>query len=147
MADPEKLFMVNVVTPDGVVYSHHSTIIEMNAIDGRRSIMYNHLPILTPLSIGEIKVKRSREQNKVVDHIAVSGGYCEFSDNTATVIADSAERSSNIDVSRAQAARKRAEQTMAEAKEKHDERSLERAQVALRRAVNRISVYNSNIGN
>lgn len=143
MADPEKLFMVNVVTPDGVVFSHHCSIVEMRAIDGQRSIMYNHLPILTPLSIGEIRVKRSREMNEVVNHIAVSGGYFEFSDNVATIIADSAERSNKIDVSRAEAARKRAQDALKEAKVTHDQRSLERAQVALRRAVNRISVYNS----
>ena len=143
MADPEKLFMVNVVTPDGVVFSHHCSIVEMRAIDGQRSIMYNHLPILTPLSIGEIRVKRRREMNEVVNHIAVSGGYFEFSDNVATIIADSAERSNKIDVSRAEAARKRAQDALKEAKATHDQRSLERAQVALRRAVNRISVYNS----
>ncbi|WP_278954486.1 F0F1 ATP synthase subunit epsilon [Lactobacillus apis] len=143
MADPEKLFMVNVVTPDGVVFSHHCSIVEMRAIDGQRSIMYNHLPILTTLSIGEIRVKRSREMNEVVNHIAVSGGYFEFSDNVATIIADSAERSNKIDVSRAEAARKRAQDALKEAKATHDQRSLERAQVALRRAVNRISVYNS----
>ena len=143
MADPEKLFMVNVVTPDGVVFSHHCSIVEMRAIDGQRSIMYNHLPILTPLSIGEIRVKRSREMNEVVNYIAVSGGYFEFSDNVATIIADSAERSNKIDVSRAEAARKRAQDALKEAKATHDQRSLERAQVALRRAVNRISVYNS----
>lgn len=143
MADPEKLFMVNIVTPDGLIFSHHSSIVEMRAIDGQRSIMYNHLPILTPLAIGEIKVKRRREMNEVVNHIAVSGGYFEFSNNVATIIADSAERSSNIDVSRAEAARKRAESAMKKAKAAHDQRSLQRAQVALRRAVNRISVYNS----
>ena len=115
----------------------------MRAIDGQRSIMYNHVPLLTPLAIGDVKVKRSREMNQVVDHIAVSGGYIEFSNNVATIIADSAERARNIDVSRAQAAKERAEKRMKEAREKHDERSLERAQIALRRAVNRISVYNS----
>ncbi|MDF7672150.1 F0F1 ATP synthase subunit epsilon [Lactobacillus sp. ESL0701] len=143
MADPEKLFLVNVVTPDGVIYSHHSSIVEMRAIDGQRSIMYNHLPILTPLAIGEVKVKRSQEMNEAVNHIAVSGGYFEFSDNVATIIADSAERAKNIDVSRAQAARDRAQKRMEEAKKQHDQRSLQRAQVALKRAVNRISVYNS----
>lgn len=143
MADPEKLFKVDVVTPDGLIYSHRSSIIDMRAIDGQRSIMYNHGPLLTPLAIGDVKVKRSREMNQVVDHIAVSGGYIEFSNNVATIIADSAERARNIDVSRAQAAKERAEKRMKEAREKHDERSLERAQIALRRAVNRISVYNS----
>lgn len=143
MADPEKLFKVNVVTPDGLIYSHRSSIIDMRAIDGQSSIMYNHVPLLTPLAIGDVKVKRGREMNQVVDHIAVSGGYIEFSNNVATIIADSAERARNIDVSRAQAAKERAEKRMKEAREKHDERSLERAQIALRRAVNRISVYNS----
>lgn len=144
MADPEKLFLVNVVTPDGLIFSHHASFVEMRAIDGQRSIMYNHLPILTPLTIGEVKVRRSQEMNSVVNHIAISGGYFEFSDNVATFIADSAERSTKIDVSRAKAARERAQRAMEKAKSLHDQRSLERAQVALRRAINRISVYNSN---
>lgn len=143
MADPEKLFTVNVVTPDGLVYSHRTSIIDMRAIDGQLSIMYGHVPVLTPLAIGDVTVKRSREMNNRVDHIAVNGGYMEFSNNTATIIADSAERARNIDVSRAQAAKERAEKHLKEAREKHDERSIERAQVALRRATNRINVYNS----
>lgn len=143
MADPEKLFRVNVVTPDGLIYSHRSSIIDMRAIDGQRAIMYNHTPILTPLAIGDVKVKRSREMSQRIDHIAVNGGYMEFSDNVATIIADSAERARNIDVNRAEAAKARAEKHMKEAREKHDERSLERAEVAMRRAVNRIDVYNS----
>lgn len=143
MADPEKLFRVDVVTPDGLIYSHRSSIVDMRAIDGQRAIMYNHTPILTPLAIGDVRVKRSREMSQKVDHIAVNGGYMEFSNNVATIIADSAERASNIDVSRAEAAKARAEKHMKEAREKHDERSLERAEIALRRAVNRISVYNT----
>ncbi|GGV15003.1 F0F1 ATP synthase subunit epsilon [Lactobacillus acetotolerans] len=143
MADPEKLFKVNVITPDGMTYSHRASIIEMRAIDGARSIMYNHLPILTPLAIGEVRVKRSQEMNQIIDHIAVNGGYLEFSNNTVTIIADSAERARNIDVSRAEAAKERATKRLKVAKEKHDRRSLERAQIALRRAVNRISVYKS----
>lgn len=143
MADPEKLFRVDVVTPDGLIYSHRSSIIDMRAIDGQRSIMYNHTPILTPLAIGDVKVRRSREMNNVVDHIAISGGYMEFSNNVATIIADSAERARNIDVSRAQAAKERAEERLRKAREQHDERSFDRAQVALKRAANRINVYNS----
>lgn len=143
MADPEKLFRVNVVTPDGLIYSHRGSIVDMRAVDGQRSIMYNHTPLLTPLAIGDVKVKRSREMSNHVDHIAVNGGYIEFSHNIATIIADSAERARNIDVSRAEAAKERAQKRMQEAREKHDQRSLERAQIALRRATNRISVYST----
>ena len=143
MADPEKLFRVDVVTPDGLIYSHRSSIIDMRAIDGQRSIMYNHTPLLTPLAIGDVTVRRSREMSNRVDHIAVNGGYMEFSNNVATIIADSAERARNINVSRAEAAKERAEKKIKEAREKHDEQSFQRAQIALKRAVNRISVYNT----
>ena len=121
MADPEKLFRVDVVTPDGLIYSHRSSIIDMRAIDGQRSIMYNHTPLLTPLAIGDVTVRRSREMSNRVDHIAVNGGYMEFSNNVATIIADSAERARNINVSRAEAAKERAEKKIKEAREKHDE--------------------------
>ena len=143
MADPEKLFRVNVVTPNGMNYYHHGSIVDVRAVDGERSIMYNHVPLLTPLVISEVKIKRSREMDSVVDHIAISGGYIEFSNNVATIIADSAERARNIDVSRAEAAKQRAEQRLKEAREKHDEQTMARAEVALRRAMNRISVYNT----
>lgn len=143
MADPEKLFKVNIVTPDGLIYSHYGSIIDMRAVDGRREILYNHSPILTPLAIADVKVKRSREMSNHVDHIAVNGGYIEFSNNVATIIADSAERARNIDLTRAEAAKQRAEEHIKEAHEKQDQQSLERAQIALRRAVNRISVYNT----
>ena len=143
MADPEKLFKVIVVTPNGMIYSHRGSIVDVRAIDGERSILYNHIPILPPLAISEVKVKRSREMGSRIDHIAISGGYIEFSNNVATIVADSAERARNIDVSRAQAAKERAEKRLREAREKHDERNLERAQVALKRAMNRISVYNA----
>ena len=58
----------------------------------------------------------------------------------STIIADSAERARNIDVKRAQSAKKRAEQHMQEAKEKHNEREMLEAEIALRRAVNRLHV-------
>ena len=129
MADPEKIIKVSVVTPDGVVYSHNATMVAMRAIDGDRAIMYDHLPIVTPLAIGEVRVKRTHEMNDRIDHIAVNGGYIEFSNNEATIIADSAERARNIDVKRAQSA-----------KEKHNEREMLEAEIALRRAVNRLHV-------
>lgn len=141
MAEAEKLFKINIVTPNGLIYSHRGSSVSMRAIDGDRQILYNHLPILTPLTIGEVRVQRGADGDHKVDHIAVSGGIIEFANNVATIIADNAERARNIDLSRAEAAKQRAEALIKEAKEKHDEQLLERAQIALRRAVNRIHVY------
>ena len=143
MAEPEKLFQIKIVTPNGLIYSHRGSSVSMRAIDGDRQILYNHLPILTPLTIGEVRVQRGADVDHKVDHIAVSGGIIEFANNVATIIADNAERARNIDLSRAEAAKQRAEAHIKEAKEKHDEQSLERAQIALRRAVNRIHVYDA----
>ncbi|APG69579.1 F0F1 ATP synthase subunit epsilon [Lactobacillus delbrueckii subsp. lactis] len=141
MAEAEKLFKINIVTPNGLIYSHRGSSVSMRAIDGDRQILYNHLPILTPLTIGEVRVQRGADVDHKVDHIAVSGGIIEFANNVATIIADNAERARNIDLSRAEAAKQRAEALIKEAKEKHDEQLLERAQIALRQAVNRIHVY------
>ncbi|MBT8931384.1 F0F1 ATP synthase subunit epsilon [Lactobacillus delbrueckii subsp. bulgaricus] len=143
MAEAEKLFKINIVTPNGLIYSHRGSSVSMRAIDGDRQILYNHLPILTPLTIGEVRVQRGADVDHKVDHIAVSGGIIEFANNVATIIADNAERARNIDLSRAEAAKQRAEAHIKEAKEKHDEQLLERAQIALRRAVNRIHVYDA----
>lgn len=143
MAEAEKLFKINIVTPNGLIYSHRGSSVSMRAIDGDRQILYNHLPILTPLTIGEVRVQRGADVDHKVDHVAVSGGIIEFANNVATIIADNAERARNIDLSRAEAAKQRAEAHIKEAKEKHDEQSLERAQIALRRAVNRIHVYDA----
>ena len=141
MAEAEKLFKINIVTPNGLIYSHRGSSVSMRAIDGDRQILYNHLPILTPLTVGEVRVQRGADVDHKVDYIAVSGGIIEFANNVATIIADNAERARNIDLSRAEAAKQRAEALIKEAKEKHDEQLLERAQIALRRAVNRIHVY------
>ncbi|MBT8894484.1 F0F1 ATP synthase subunit epsilon [Lactobacillus delbrueckii subsp. bulgaricus] len=143
MAEAEKLFKINIVTPNGLIYSHRGSSVSMRAIDGDRQILYNHLPILTPLTIGEVRVQRGADVDHKVDHIAVSGGIIEFANNVATIIADNAERARNIDLSRAEAAKQRAEAHIKEAKEKHDEQLLERAQIALRRAVNRIHVHDA----
>lgn len=143
MADPEKLFTVDVVTPDGLIYSHKSSFIDFRGVDGKQSIMFDHTPLLVPLAIGDVVVRRSQELNRHMDHIAVNGGYLEFSDNHVTIIADSAERARNIDVSRAEAAKKRAEERLKKAEADHDEESVDKAQVAIQRAMNRISVYNT----
>lgn len=141
MAEAEKLFKINIVTPNGLIYSHRGSSVSMRAIDGDRQILYNHLPILTPLTVGEVRVQRGADVDHKVDYIAVSGGIIEFANNVATIIADNAERARNIDLSRAEAAKQRAEALIKEAKEKHDKQLLERAQIALRQAVNRIHVY------
>jgi len=130
---------VNIVTPDGLVYNHHATMVIVRSIDGDLGIMANHEPIVTPLQIGEVHVRRIDNPGHE-DLIAVNGGFMEVADNVASIVADSAERERDIDLSRAEAARQRAEQHLQEAKAQHDTDEAQRAQVALQRAINRIHV-------
>ncbi|MDH6364608.1 F-type H+-transporting ATPase subunit epsilon [Enterococcus sp. PF1-24] len=130
---------VNVVTPDGIVYDHHAVIVVAKTVDGEIGILPRHAPIIVPLTIDEVRVKRT-DSDTHVDWIAVNGGILEFRDNLLSIVADSAERSRDIDVSRAERAKQRAEQLIAEAKQKANVDELSRATVALHRAINRINV-------
>ncbi|GCF93395.1 ATP synthase epsilon chain [Enterococcus florum] len=130
---------VNVVTPDGLIYDHHATIVVANTISGELGILPNHAPIIAPLAIDEVRVRRT-DSDTHVDWIAVNGGIMEVRDNVVTIIADTAERERDIDVSRAERAKQRAEQRIEEAKASHDTDQLRRSEVALHRAINRINV-------
>lgn len=140
MADNEKkqVLTVSIVTPDGVVYQHHARMLVVKALSGDLGIMANHEPIIAPVKISEVRVYRLDENH--LDSIAVNGGFLEVSDNHASIVADSAERARDIDLRRAQKAKARAEKNIEAAKTKNDTDETLRAQVALRRALNRISV-------
>ncbi|AKP63697.1 F0F1 ATP synthase subunit epsilon [Levilactobacillus koreensis JCM 16448] len=138
MADNQSVLSVSIVTPDGRVYEGDSDLLVVKTTIGELGIMPNHVPLIASLEVDETRVKLGDHE----DEIAVNGGFIEFSDNVATIVADSAERQDDIDVDRAQSARQRAEETIKKAQESHDPDTLARAEVALRRAINRINVAN-----
>lgn len=134
-----KTFQVTIVTPDGKTYDQPATMLIMHTSDGERGIMANHLPVIGALSIGALRLKHE-DSGDPDDVIAVNGGFVKFKDNVATIIADSAEKPEDIDVSRAQNAKERAEEIIARAKINHDMDSLGRAEVHLKRAINRLEI-------
>ncbi|MGX7328115.1 F0F1 ATP synthase subunit epsilon [Enterococcus bulliens] len=135
----EQQLTVNVVTPNGIVYDHHATMVVAKTISGELGILPRHAPIIAPLMIDEVKVRRV-DSDTHVDWIAVNGGILEMRDNLVSIVADSAERERDIDVSRAERAKMRAERLIEEAKQREDIDEVRRATVALHRAVNRINV-------
>ncbi|WP_125589460.1 F0F1 ATP synthase subunit epsilon [Companilactobacillus jidongensis] len=139
MADPNHIVTVNIVTPDGVVYDHHGNLVIVNAIDGDVGIMASHEPIIAPIKISEVRVKRTDDPHHE-DAIAVNGGFLEFSNDLVSIVANSAERARDIDLRRAQYQKQKAEETIKTAEEKHNVDDLARAQVSLRKAMNRINV-------
>ena len=102
-------------------------------------ILPRHENMIAVLAVDEVKVKRIDDEAHV-NWIAVNGGVIEIANNTITIVADSAERARDIDVSRAERAKLRAEREIEEAHEKHLIDQERRAKIALQRAINRINV-------
>lgn len=128
---------VSIVTPDGQIYNDDQvTMLVVNTREGELGILPNHVPVIATLAIDEVRIKH----DKAEDVVAVNGGFVEFSDNTATIVADTAENQADIDVARAESAKKRAEATIRKAQQAHDNSELRRVQIHLRRAINRINV-------
>ena len=138
---------VQVVTPDGLKYDHHASFIHAVTKDGQIGILPGHINLIAPLEVDELKVRRVDDESHV-DWIAVNGGIIEVKDDFITIVADSAERDRDIDVSRAERAKQRAERVLEEETKRVLEEAtksdrnddVQRAQIALRRALNRISV-------
>ena len=116
---------VQIVTPDGLVYDHHAAFVSVKTIDGELGILPRHINTIAVLAVDQVKVRR-----------------VEVADNVITIVADSAERARDIDVSRAERAKMRAEKALEEAKDQHSVDMERRAKIALQRAINRINVGN-----
>ncbi|MBS4749977.1 F0F1 ATP synthase subunit epsilon [Granulicatella sp. zg-ZJ] len=135
----EKLIRVNIVTPDGVVFTHRAQYVSVKTPIGGLTILPNHIPIVTTLSIGPVTIKR-RQDKGFENYVAVNGGMLQFSNNVCNIVADTAERARDIDRERAERAKERAERALHEAEELHDMAKLNRAKIALNKAINRIGV-------
>ena len=125
---------VEIVTGERVVYSEKDVdMVVAPGIDGTLGILPRHAPLITVLSSGELRVKKGGNEESLV----VFGGFMEVTPEKVIILADSAERAEEIDVSRAEEARHRAENSSANRESTVD---LEQATVALRRANLRLKV-------
>jgi len=129
---PDKI-KLEILTPQARVYSGDISAIRLPGAKGYFGVFPGHTPFLSTLQIGEIKV----EIDKSTSFFATSGGVAEVLPTGVRVLADTAESSDQIDVKRAEEAKKRAEQRLQEGRKKWD---LKRAQVSLTRALNRLQV-------
>ena len=132
---------VQIVTPDGLVYDHHASYVSVRTLDGEMGILPRHENMIAVLAVDEVKVKRIDDEDHV-NWIAVNGGVIEIANDIITIVADSAERARDIDISRAERAKLRAEREIEEAHEKNLIDQERRAKIALQRAINRINVGN-----
>ncbi|GAB4406807.1 MAG: F0F1 ATP synthase subunit epsilon [Thermodesulfovibrionales bacterium] len=128
----ENKLRLEIVTPHGLVFSGDVDEITAAGTDGEFGVLPGHAPFVTTLKIGMLTYKKDNE----VGYFFVNSGYADVGPDRVTVLADSAERSEDIDVERAKEAMKRAEERLRQA-EKID---FARALASMERATIRIQV-------
>lgn len=128
-----KTLTVSVVTPNGPVLEDEYEMVVCRAESGEIGIMPHHIPIVAPLSIAAVRLKKAGSEDK----LAVNGGIMEVSSNKVSILAQSAEKPSDIDVERARKAKERAERRLQSNQDNIDKL---RAELALQRAINRLDI-------
>ena len=127
---------LEVVTPDQSVVSDEAQMVVAPGAFGEFGVLPGHTTFLTSLSLGMIRYKDQSGSERLV---FVNGGFAEVMQDTVTILAESAERRRDIDLERARAAVKRAEERLTEASRKEDV-DFRRAHVSLQRAITRLKV-------
>ena len=99
---------LEIVTQERAVFSGEIDAVNVPGVEGRMGILPNHTALLTTLSYGEVIVRTDGEEQ----FFAIGGGILEIQPDKVVILADSAERADEIDVERAEKARRDAEQVM-----------------------------------
>ncbi len=128
---------LNIITPSKIIFSGEVYSVTVPGTNGNFQILKNHAPIISTLEIGLIKIELP---DGSTEFFATGGGTVEVINNKITLLADSVEKSNEIDPDRARAALNRAKQRLAE---KINDKTIDvaRAQAASARALNRLNIY------
>src|SRR5574341_1546652 len=119
-----------IVSQDRTVFQDDVDIVILPGVAGEMGILPNHAPVLTTLKYGAIKVRRKGKE----ELFAVAGGVAEVQPSIVTVLADAAENIEEIDIVRAKAAKKRAEDALANLSRDTDRDAYFIMEAALRRS-------------
>jgi F-type H+-transporting ATPase subunit epsilon len=125
-----------IVSQDRTVFQGDVDIVVLPGVAGEMGILPHHAPVLTILKYGVIKVRKGNKE----ELFAVAGGMAEVQPDIITILADAAENIEDIDVTRAKAAKKRAEDALAKIKPDEDHDAYLKMEAALRRSSLRLDV-------
>jgi F-type H+-transporting ATPase subunit epsilon len=125
---------LDIVTAEQSVYSEDVEMVIAPGIEGQLGILPHHIPLMTTLQAGELRIKKSGEEIS----LAISGGFLEVRPDRVVILADAAERAEEIDVARAEAAKRRAQERLAERHVYQVDGA--RAEASLRRSLARLKV-------
>ncbi len=128
MAD---VFTVQIITPDRIFYEGDATMIEFNTEAGEIGVYPKHIPLTTVISPGVVTIHEEFGEKKA----AVHAGFAEILPDQVSIMAEIAEWAEEIDLERAEQAKKRAEDRISQ---KAQDTDMDRAELALKKAVVRI---------
>ena len=109
-------FAFSAVTAEGVVAERELDSVTVPTGDGEITVLPHHIPLVSTVVPGVLVMRQGADE----EHLAVAGGFLQVESEKVTVLADYAERADDIDASRAEAARKRAEDALAGTLEKEE---------------------------
>ena len=101
---------LSIITPEKVVYKDEITEVVVPTVNGEITILPNHINLLTQVNPGELIIKKGT----TAQYLAITGGFLEVSSNKISILASYAIKAQDIEVARAQDAKKRAEKIMNE---------------------------------
>jgi F-type H+-transporting ATPase subunit epsilon len=128
----ESKLKLEIVTPYGLILSEDVDEVSCTGSEGDFGVLPGHVPFFTTLKIGMLIYKKGN----ATQYVFVNWGYAEVGPDRVMILADSAEKSADIDVERAKSAMKRAEERL----KKAEEFDFARSTSALERAVSRVQV-------
>ena len=132
MAD-NNLFSLKIITPDRVFYEGTVSMVEFNTTEGEIGIYKKHVPTTVIVSPGILTITEEEGMKEAALH----AGFAEILQDEVVILAEIVEWPDEIDISRAQAAKERAEERL---RSKTPETDILRAETALQRALARIHV-------
>ena len=124
---------LDIVTAERVVFSDDVDVVVAPGIDGQLGILPHHAPLMTMLQPGELRLRKGGEEVS----LAISGGFLEVRPDWVIVLADAAERAEEIDIARAEEAKRRAQERLSHRTPGVD---AAQAEAALRRSLARLRV-------
>jgi F-type H+-transporting ATPase subunit epsilon len=126
--------MLEIVTPERLAYSGEVDSVQVPGIEGELGILPHHAPLVSMLGIGELRMRKGGNE----ESFAIAGGFVQVRPDKVVIMAETADLASEIDLERAQEARREAERALEGGT--REEADLARARAALQTALLRIRV-------
>jgi F-type H+-transporting ATPase subunit epsilon len=124
---------LQIVTPDRLLVNEQVDEVEIPGSEGYFGVLPGHTPLLAALTVGELWYRKGQEKT----YLSIAFGFAEVLPDRVTILARLAERAEDIDVERAEAARRRAEERISRPAPDVD---YERARIALMKSLTRLQV-------